>query len=472
MRLALALLLPWMAMAAERPNVLLILADDLAWSDLGCYGSKLCETPRLDRLAGEGVRFTDAYAAAPLCSPARAALLTGKTPARLRFEFVTKWLRDKVPTGPLHPLVPPPYTYNLPLDERTLAEALGDVGYRTGIVGKWHLNTHHETYNGWSPTHGPRQQGFAWARETLGSHPWAFQERDDERFADLEHGEYAPDDLTDAAIEFLETRDDRPFFLFVSHFYVHSPVRARGDWLFEKYRRKLGPEATENQVLYGGFVETLDHHVGRLLDTLGEQGLADDTLVLFTSDNGGNPDFAVNAPLRGGKWNLYEGGIRVPLLVRGPGAAAGETRSAPVNAPDLFATIADLAGAPEAAPDGRNLAAVLAGDAALAERDLVWHFPYYHPEKGYAEALDAIGVDDGEKSKTQPQSAIRRGRHKLLYFYEDQRAELYDLVADPAEQNELSAARPGLARKLESRLRRYLESVNARMAVPNPGYGR
>lgn len=458
--------------AAPGPNILLILADDLAWSDLGCYGSTMCETPRLDRLAAQGLRFTDAYAGAPLCSPARAALMTGKTPARLHFEFVTKWRTDAVPTGPLHPLTPPPYTYDLPLEERTIAEVLRDAGYRTGMVGKWHLNSHYRVYNGWSPTHGPLQQGFEWARETFGSHPWAFASRAQDRFDDLPSGEYAPDGLTDAAIEFLRTRDERPFFLFVSHFYVHSPVRARGGWLVEKYRRKLGPAASENEILYGGFVETLDHHVGRLLDALDEQGLAESTLVVFASDNGGNPDFSVNAPLRGGKWNLYEGGVRTPLLARQPGAfAAGETRATPVNGPDLFATFADLAGAAEPLErlDGRSLLPVLARDEA-PERDLVWHFPYYHPEKGYEEALPAIGVDDGEKSRTRPQASLRRGRYKALYFFDTQQAELYDLTADPAEQRDLAAAEPGRARELTQRLLDYLERVQARKPLPNPAY--
>jgi uncharacterized sulfatase len=172
----LTVFLAGVARAAAQPNILLILADDLAWSDVGCYGSQSCETPRLDQLAREGMRFTDAYAAAPICSPSRAAILTGKSPARLKFEFVTKWTTDKLPSD--HPLQPPPYTYNLGLEEVTMAEVLGDGGYRTGFLGKWHLNTHYKTYLGWSPTYGPTRQGFEFGVETFGSHPWRDRERE------------------------------------------------------------------------------------------------------------------------------------------------------------------------------------------------------------------------------------------------------------------------------------------------------
>ncbi|MCP5109437.1 MAG: sulfatase [bacterium] len=452
---------------ARSPNILLILADDLAWSDLGCYGGQACETPHLDRLATEGMRFTDAYAAAPLCSPARAALLTGKSPARLRFEFVTKWADDKAPRWPEHKVAPPPYTLNLPLEEETIAELLAGAGYQTGIVGKWHLNTHHETYNGWSPVFGPRRQGFAYAVETFGSHPWAWRGKQAPSFENLAPGAYAPDELTDAAIEFIEDGEaGSPFFLFVSHFYVHTPVAERGGWLKRKYRRKLGPGVSEKRVLYGGFVETLDHHFGRLLQALDEQGLAEETVVVFTSDNGGHPEYAANAPLRGSKWHLHEGGIRVPMIVRWPGhVEAGGTSDAVVLGTDLFATMAELAGVPSRTPDGldsNSFTASLRGEPLERTRPAVWHFPYYHPEKGFPDTAARIGIGDEFVARTRPLSAIREGRYKLLYFHEDERVELYDLASDIGERHNLAPQRPRLTRELRAKLLAYLERVDAR----------
>ncbi len=474
LRLGLFLLALSVQTLAAQPNILLILADDLAWSDLGCYGSEACETPRLDQLASEGMRFTDAYASAPLCSPSRAALLTGKSPARLNFEFVTKWENDEMMEWPEHKVTPPPYTLNLPVEEVTIAELLAAGGYQTGIAGKWHLNTHYETYNGWSPVFGPCQQGFEFAAETFGSHPWAWPDKPEPSFEDLADGEYAPDELTDSAIEFLAKRDrERPLFLFVSHFYVHSPVKARGGWLERKYRKKLGPDGAQERVLYGGFVETLDHHIGRLLDAVDQSGGARDTVVIFTSDNGGHPVYAMNAPLRGSKWHLYEGGIRAPLIVRWPEQVkAGSTSDAVVLGADLFTTAAELAGVPAGDPgslDGVSFVPALRGDAVKRTTPAVWHFPYYHPERGYPHNADKIGVGDPFVAKTKPLSAIREGRYKLLYFHEDERVELYDLAEDIGEQHDLSGRRPELARRLRNRLLAYLARVNARLPAPING---
>jgi uncharacterized sulfatase len=450
--------------AAEQPNILLILADDLGWSDLGCYGSTHCETPNLDRFARQGIRFTDAYAAAPLCSPSRAGLMTGKTPARLGFEFVTKWRKDVLPTGGSRKLDPPPYTYELPLEERTVAEVLRDAGYRTGMIGKWHLNEHYKTYLGWSPKFGPLQQGFEWGRETYGSHSWSFDRAADEPFDDLPKGEYAADSLTDDAIGFLAEKSDQPFFLYVAYPYVHTPVRPRGRWLMEKYRQKLGPKATDHQVVYGGFVETFDHHVGRLIEAVDQLGLANDTLIVFTSDNGGNPEYAVNEPLRGSKWNLYEGGIRVPLIVRWPRQVkAGAVSGAPVSGVDWFATLAEAAGAEDTAPDSTSLLTLLRGgpEAPFQKRKLIWHFPYYHPEKGFEEAPRTIGVADGVISQTRPVSAIRVGQRKLIYFWEDGRTELYGLDADRAESRALRGGDD-----LKNRLLEALDQADARKPTP------
>jgi uncharacterized sulfatase len=220
-------------------------------------------------------------------------------------------------------------------------------------------------------------------------------------------------------------------------------------------------------VLYGGFVETLDYHVGRLLDALDRLGMVEDTLVVFTSDNGGHPEYALNAPLRGGKWHLFEGGIRVPLLARWPGVVkAGTVAEAPVSGTDLFATFAAVAGADSASGvDSRDLGRVLrqGSDAALDERALIWHFPYYHPEKDFAEQAKETGVGKGVVSQTRPVSAIRAGRYKLLYFYDDERVELYDLKTDLGEQRDLSGERGELAKKLRQSLQQELKRVGARL---------
>ena len=447
------------------PNIVFILVDDLGWRDVGCYGGNLAETPRLDRLAAEGMRFTDAYAPAPICSASRAALLTGRSPARLHFEFVTK-PKDSRP--PVRRLKPPAYTRDLPLEEITIPEALKSAGYFSGFFGKWHLNEHHGRYLGWSPTHGPLQQGFDVAVESFGSHPYAGKKGNPhpERFA---VGQFPPDAMTQHALQFLEEHKDRRFFLMVSHFYVHTPVRAPTKWLLDKYKartQEAGPGDPVKRAHYGAFVETLDYYVGQVLDALERLGLAKSTLVVFTSDNGGHPVYCANAPLRGSKWNLYEAGIRVPLIVRWPGhVPEGSLCHVPVIGTDLLPTFCAVTGAslPARRLDGQSLATLLQGNGAGKEqRAIVWHFPYYHPEKGYEEAKADIGINDFTVSRTTPQSAIRIGAQKLLHFYEDRRAELYDLRQDLSEQHDLSLSQPAMAQRLKNALMAELRSAGAR----------
>lgn len=463
MRLLLLCLCPWFATAAQ-PNVLFILADDLSWSDPACYGHTQHETPHLDRLAREGLRFTQAYAAAPICSASRAALLTGKTPARLHFEFVTK---DKPGSQQLgQPLQAPPYPTNLPLQETTTAEMLAQAGYHTAFFGKWHLNLHHGGYLGWSPSHGPLKQGFAEGDPDFGGHPYAYFKGGDRGDPELREGEFPPDSLTDKVIAFLQRRHERPFFLQWSHYHVHDPIHTRCRWLFEKYRRLLPADAPEVRAAYAAMVATLDHEVGRVLETLDASGLTHETLVIFTSDNGGHPDYTSNAPHRGSKWNLYEGGLRVPLILRWPGhVPAGTVCEQPVHGCDLLPTLAELAGATAPANDGTSLAPLLRNPGhALPERALLWHFPFYHPEKNFAKASTLIGISDFVTSQTRPHSALRLGRHKLLHFAEDGRDEVYDLGADPGEQQNLAAQQPELTRRLRARLESELAAANARRA--------
>ncbi len=261
----------------------------------------------------------------------------------------------------------------------------------------------------------------------------------------------------------------------VSHFYVHTPVRTPYRWLLEKYDGLIPENAAQRtkRVAYAAFLETLDHYAGQLLDALENSGKSSDTLVVFLSDNGGHPEYVSNKPLRGSKWNLYEGGIRVPLIAKWPGrVAAGSRCDTPVIGYDLFPTfleIADAASDNRSNPiDGSSLVPLFRGDTLDHSRELYWHFPYYHPEGSkFGKALQTIGMDDFAVSQTRPHSAIRKGNYKLIFFDEDRRAELYDLKSDLSEQMDLSAVHPEIAQRLSRSLSQYLESVQARRATFN-----
>ncbi len=460
-------------LAAEKPNILFILVDDLAWSDLGCYGHPWHQTPHIDALAQQGLRFTNAYAPAPICSASRASILTGKTTARLNFEFVTKNEPGYQQLDTKTPLRAPPFTLNLPLKEVTIAEHLGSLGYTTAYFGKWHLNAHHEKYLGWSPTHGPRNQGFEVAVEDFGSHPYAWGKQTPPAI-DSEN-QFAADSMIDRACDFIRTKKERPFFLMVSQFYVHTPVKTPYRWLLDKYERLIPGDSPsrERRVRYAAFVETLDHYVGQILGALDQSLQRDQTLVVFTSDNGGHPEYTANGPLRGSKWNLYEGGIRVPMIARWPGRILRTaTCDAPVVGYDLLPTFAEVAGsganALAADIDGVSFVSSLDDPNWHTDRELIWHFPYYHPETGFATSRDSIGVDDFAVSRTRPHSAIRRGDYKLITFYESENAELYDLSVDRSEQNDVSRQLPQVTAELTEILATQLTEMKARFAAPSP----
>lgn len=453
----------------DRPNILLILADDLAWSDCGFQGHPWHQTLNIDRLAASGVVFTNAYAPAPICSASRASILTGKTPARLNFEFVTKNEPGRQQLDAVTKLRAPPFTLNLPLAEVTFAERLHSAGYSTAFFGKWHLNAHHGGYLGWSPEFGPAAQGFDAAVDDFGAHPYAWRKQSVEPIKTV--GQYPDDSLINGVCEYLQNPPATPFLAMASLYHVHTPVRTPCSWLLDKYDRRVANEAErrDNRIRYAAFVETLDHHVGQILTALEQSGQADNTLVVFTSDNGGHPEYAANGPLRGSKWNLYEGGIRVPFIVRWPDRLpAGTTSDRPVTGFDLWSTFATLAeNAPSQNVDADGISLLQGEDFQLRPneqppRELIWHFPYYHPERGYKDSPDEIGVDDFQTSRTKPHSAIRMGRHKLLYFYEDNRVELYDLHTDIAEQTDLSHQEPELVDDLKRRLHRRLNEMDAR----------
>lgn len=452
----------------DSPNILFILADDLAWSDLGCYGHPWHDTPHLDQLASEGARFTQAYSPAPICSASRASILTGKTPARLQFEFVTKNEPGRQKIDFPTPMSAPPLTLNLPLKERTIAECLKDEGYQTAFFGKWHVSSHHERYLGWSPTHGPVKQGFEIAEEDYGAHPYDWKRSPIETITEV--GKFASDSMVQRVADFLRQEHDRPYFAMASSFYVHTPVRTPCQWLREKYDARVPSDSKKrkNRIEYAAFLETFDHHVGQILDSLEESGQADRTIVVFCSDNGGHPEYTANAPLRGSKWNLYEGGIRVPMIVRWPDVVQPQTEiERPVIGYDLLPTMVDWAGGNPPKCDGESFADSLRGKSSATgePRSLIWHFPYYHPEKGFAKAPDSIGIDDFATSRTRPQSAIRRGRYKLLQFAEDNRVELYDLSSDIGEQKDLSTQQAELTSQLRRELQRTLQQHNARFPV-------
>ena len=449
------------ASANDRPpNVLLILADDLGWSDLSCYGADLHETPHLDRLASQGVRFTQAYAS-PVCSPTRAAIMTGKDPARLH---MTVWYEQSKRSVRDRPLIPPTTVSDLPFAERTLAEALRPAGYLTAHVGKWHLG---------AASHYPEAQGFDanvggtfWGAPPTFFFPYRgpWSNSDEYRYVpglDFgEPGEYLTDRLTDEALRIIDRAGDRPFYLNLWYHTVHTPIEAKAE-LVDRYRAKLSPGLVHRNPAYAAMVHSLDANVGRLLDGLDARGLADDTLVVFLSDNGGyineyrGDTVTSNHPLRSGKGSLYEGGIRVPMIVRTPGAShsAGTALDTPVTVMDLLPTILDLTGVEDPDPppiDGRSFAPLLSGEADGPLHDaLYWHFPHYYPT-------------------TTPVGAIREGDWKLLEYFEDGRVELFDLASDPGEARNLAADRPDLADRLRRRLSDWRASVDAQMPEPNP----
>jgi len=449
--------------AVERPNLVLIVADDLGWNGLGCYGSDSHRTPRLDAFAAEGLRFTQAYSASPVCTPTRASILTGRHPARLR---MTIWRESAADRGG-RKLLEPVARDSLPLGEATLAEMLRDAGYFTAHVGKWHLGRA-ESY---PQPHGFRVNigGTLWGAPQTFFYPYTNEAAEyfsDWRYVpDLEPGEegdYLTDRLTDKALEAIDMAGERPFFLNLWYYTPHTPIDGKPERVAD-CRRHIDASDARIHVNpdYAAMVESLDENVGRVLDGLEERGLAEKTLVLFLSDNGGfigkdkrRPGVAVtsNLPLRSGKGSCYEGGIRVPLIARGPGWRQGEVETTPVTTCDLLPTLLGrlgMAARVPAAVDGVDLGPLLDGSGSIERGALHFHFPHYY-------------------ATTSPVSAIRVGDRKLIHYYEDDRSELYDLAADPGEERDLAAAEPELTARLRERLLSWLGEVEAQFPEPNP----
>lgn len=449
--LALAASLP--AQAAARPNVIFVLADDLGWADLGCYGNRFHRTPNADRLAAEGMRFTQAYSACPVCSPTRAAIMTGRYPARYR---LTDWLPGR-PDMPSQRLARPDLRQELPLEEVTLAELLASAGYRTASIGKWHLG---------GAGFEPATQGFTFstAGDAAGSPPSYFApyRKNGRSIPGLDaapSGEYLTDRLFEEAEQFLETSRSEPFFLYLPHYAVHTPLEAKEE-LIESYRNQLSAGSHGNPI-YAAMLESLDQGLGRLMAKLDELKLADNTVVVFTSDNGGlatgegpNTPSTSNAPLRDGKGHLYEGGIRVPLLIRWPGTVrAGSVCSVPVCSIDHFPTFAELAAVPVTTEiDGASLVPLLKEQSGLARSELYWHYPHY------------------SNQSARPGGAIRSGDWKLIEFFETGRRELFNLKDDPSETSNRAAKEPERAVMLADKLARWRQSVQAQPMLANSDY--
>ena len=463
----------------KQPNILFILIDDLGWKDIVCCGSEFYETPNLDRLANQGLRFTNAYASCPVCSPTRASLLTGKYPATVG---ITDWIDWNDSTHPARGrLVDVPYLKDLPQSEYSLAKALKEGGYRTWHVGKWHLGGegHFPEDHGFDVNVGGCHQGSPAPGGYFS--PWAIEALQDVVIPD---GVYLTDYLTDQAIDLIRQTDDRAFFLNMWYYTVHTPIEAKeekirkyeakvktlgldsvktfeeGDYFpcEHKNTRRIRRRLLQSDPFYAAMIETLDENVGRILDTLEQSGKLDNTIVIFTSDNGGlataEGSPTCNAPLAEGKGWMYEGGTRVPLFIRWPGMIeAGSLCSEPVTSTDFYPTLLESAGLdliPDQHTDGISLLPLLNGEPSLDREAIFWHYPHYGNQGG------------------TPGSSVRMRAFKLIEFFEDGRLELYNLDEDPGETVNLAESHPEQMLQMKKALKQWQHSVEAKIPQPNP----
>lgn len=440
--------------AANKPNIVFILADDLGYTDLACYGSKFYETPNIDRLAAQGMRFTDGYTCGPNCQPTRAALMSGQYMPRTGVYTVGNIDRFNWQSRPLRPV---DNVTALPLEKITIAQSLKKAGYATGMFGKWHLGN--------KGAHHPGKRGFDEAIESAGQH---FDFKTDPK-VDYPAGQYLADFLTGKAVDFIRRHQDGPFFLYLPHFGVHSPHQAK-PVLLAKFKDKP-PAGGHRDPAYAAMIYSVDESVGRIVALLKELELADNTLVIFASDNGGVGGYeregikaangiTDNAPLRGGKGMLYEGGIRVPYIFGWPGKIAkGAVCDQPINSVDLYPTLLEIAGVerpPNYPLDGTSYVKLLTGGGkGMLPRDAIyWHFPGY------------LGAG-ANTWRTTPAGAIRAGDWKLVEFFEDNRVELYNLRDDLSETKNLAATMPAKAGELRKKLHTWRQELHAPMPTKN-----
>ena len=454
------LLLFLSACNSNRPNVVCIIVDDLGWMDTGAYGSTFYQTPHIDQLASDGTLFTQFYASSPVCSPTRASIMTGKHPARLQ---ITNQIG-----GVTHGrLLQADYLRALPLEEVTIGDVFQQAGYNTAYIGKWHLGT---------GDFRPENQGFGTvlASNDAGEPGSYFAPYTNENFPalnvpDLEtdiDSTYLTDRLTDLAIDFISSEKENPFFLVLSHYSVHSPLQAKPQEVqrfstadtaknFIQEALDSATRTTQNDATYAAMIASVDESIGRILQALENSGIRENTIVIFTSDNGGLSTLSEdlrwaptsNRPLRAGKGWLYEGGIRIPLIIDGL-SDMPKTMDVLGTTDDLLPSIASLAGIRLLEPvDGIDLFG-----ASVPDRLLYWHFPHY------------------PGTANRPSGAIRHGRYKVIEWFEDDSAELYDLESDPEETTDISQFEPGITQDLLQRLRTWRDTVDARMPRPNPDY--
>lgn len=447
-------LLPLAVFAADKqPNIIFIMADDLGWTDVACFGSKYYETPNIDKLAAQGMKLTRHHHCQN-CQPTRAALMTGQYAARTGVYTVGGIDRFDWSTRPLRPV---DNVNELPLEKITLAQVMKSAGYVTAMFGKWHL--------GEKGGHHPGKRGFDEAIVSMGKHfDFATNPK-----TEVPKGRYLADFLTDKAVDFIQRHKEGPFFLYLPHFGVHSPHQAKNE-LIEKFKPKPGVGGHDNPT-YAAMIASVDESVGRVMQTLDELKLAQNTVLIFTSDNGGVGGYARegilksageitdNAPLRSGKGSLYEGGTRVPFIVRWPGVTkATSSCDVPSIHVDVMPTLAEIAHAAPLADqplDGESLVPLFRDPTASLKRDAIYqHFP------GYLGA----GADTW---RTTPVSLIEVGNWKLMEFLEDGRLELYNLKEDIGESNNLAASMVEKAKELHAKLQSWREAIRAPMPVKN-----
>ena len=436
--------------ARKQTNIVLIMIDDLGWMDLHCQGNKRLDTPNIDKLASQGMRFTDAYAAAPVCSPTRAAIMTGQSPARLG---ITNHLPDRKQFQPDNAkLRSAKMLGHLPLEHVTLAEKLKEAHYATAFLGKWHLSGRGKEGDTAEPKLRPEHQGFDVnvGGCGFGGPPSYFEPYRIPNITPRREGEYLPDRLADEAIDFIRANRDGPFFVALWNYTVHWPMQAPQN-LVQKYESRVGPGVKDAR--YAAMIEAMDSAIGRVVTTLDELKLSDDTLVIFTSDNGGFDGVSDCRPLRASKGYLYEGGIRVPLIVRWPGVVRpGTTCRTPVISTDFYPTLLEVAGVTSNAGkpiDGESIIPTLRQTGRLNRKAIFFHYPNYAWHRS-----NRLG------------GAIREGDYKLIKWYDDDSVELYNLADDLSEKNDLSAKMPRKASDLKRKLEAWLAESEASMPEP------